>query len=99
MLSALREVSMYRSLSIAGMAFTLTIGGLARAEDPPKPVSLLCDRLLDGRSDRVQTNVLVVIEGGTISRIGPSTLDPGADTIRLSAHTCLPGLIDTHTHI
>ena len=71
----------------------------ARAENAPKPVAVHCDTLIDGKSDRPQANVVIAVENGKISRIGPAAASSGAEIIQLAAHTCLPGLIDTHTHI
>jgi imidazolonepropionase-like amidohydrolase len=46
----------------------------------------------------LRKNVVVVIEGDKISSLG-ATVPNGAEVLDLSRQTCLPGLIDTHTHI
>jgi len=54
--------------------------------------------LFDARSESTRKNVVVVIDGDKISSVGTAAPN-GAELIDLSRETCLPGLIDTHTHI
>ena len=78
-----------------------TWAGSARAQTPPQsPTYLKCGWLLDGKSDQPQKDVIIAIDGEKIQSIGAaSSRTPASQIIDLSRETCLPGLIDTHTHI
>ena len=64
---------------------------------------LECGVLIDGTSAPPLKNVDVIIEGDRIREVRPSGTGPGwtggVGLIDLKKQTCLPGLIDTHTHI
>lgn len=61
-------------------------------------VAIKCGRLIDGKSDRVQQNVVLVIDGNRIRGV-EQTVPSGAQVIDLGGSTVLPGLIDSHTHL
>jgi imidazolonepropionase-like amidohydrolase len=67
----------------------------ARAAAPEDPVTLRAGALIDGRGG-VRENVVVVVEGSKIARVGG---EPAGAVHDLSHLTVLPGLIDTHVHI
>src|SRR5579864_6374552 len=73
---------------------------------PPPPARpdtiLICGRLWDGKSEKLQGKSVIEVHEGKIKKVHPDTggaVLPGTILINLESQTCLPGLIDTHTHI
>jgi imidazolonepropionase-like amidohydrolase len=57
-------------------------------------------RLFDGRSDKLQENVCIIVQGNKILKVGKDlTIPAGANVLDLSELVVMPGLIDAHTHI
>jgi imidazolonepropionase-like amidohydrolase len=67
------------------------------------PGAVRCGKLLDVRSGQMLTDQVVVFDAtGTITSVGSASstkLASGITAIYLSNVTCLPGLIDVHTHL
>ncbi|MBS0218922.1 MAG: amidohydrolase family protein [Proteobacteria bacterium] len=64
------------------------------------PVVLHCGHLVDTAGGRLLGETTVVTEGKRIKQVQAGRIDiPGVQAIELGSATCLPGLIDSHTHL
>src|SRR5882757_3405385 len=67
------------------------------------PGAVRCGKLLDVRSGRMLADQVIVFDAnGMITAVGPATSTSptgGMAVLNLSNATCLPGLIDVHTHL
>jgi imidazolonepropionase-like amidohydrolase len=73
------------------------------ANPPYRPdsgtLAVRCGRLIDGVRNDVQTNATVFIRAGRIVSIGETPAPADVPVLDLGKSTCLPGLIDMHTHL
>jgi imidazolonepropionase-like amidohydrolase len=64
------------------------------------PIALRAARLIDGKSETVVNNAVVLVENDKITAVGPGLkIPPNGKVIDLGDVTLLPGFIDAHTHL
>ncbi len=64
--------------------------------------AIRCGRLLDVRSGELLANQIILISGNRITAVNSdaaTAVPAGAQMLDLSQLTCLPGLMDAHTHL
>src|SRR5262249_46413145 len=96
------------SAVVACAAILLVPNAQAAPEDkaatqPKNGGAVKCGKLLDVRSGKLLNDQVVVFDAnGIVTAVGPAGSPQaagGVTIVDLSSATCLPGLIDVHTHI
>jgi imidazolonepropionase-like amidohydrolase len=98
-----QTVALALAAAIAGiLAANATNADDAANADAPAPAvtALECGHLIDTANGKMLGATTIVIEGGRIKEVVNGVQPPaGAKTIDLGTQTCMPGLIDAHTHL
>jgi imidazolonepropionase-like amidohydrolase len=70
------------------------------AATPTATTAIHCGHFLDVTAGKLLGETTILTDGKRVREVTPGSQTPaGAATIDLSAQTCLPGLIDSHTHL
>src|SRR5947208_15011987 len=88
--------------AIVFVLLALGLGGSWLGAQGQKTTVILAGRMYDGKSDRLVSNQVIVIQGDRIAEVGPAgsiTVPAGAQEIDLRNATVLPGLIEGHNHM
>src|SRR5215475_5719983 len=90
----------WKSIGLMSLAFGL--GGLCLAAKAQTTVVIHAGQLFDGKSDRLASKQVIVIQGERIAELGSEgsvKIPAGAEEIDLGTATVLPGLIEGHNHM
>jgi imidazolonepropionase-like amidohydrolase len=93
---------MKRQSAICFALLALGMSGSCLAAEGQKAVVIHAAQLFDGKSDRLVSNQVIVIQGDRIAEVGAAgsvRIPPGAEDIDLGTGTVLPGLIEGHNHL
>ncbi|MEP6938826.1 MAG: amidohydrolase family protein [Rudaea sp.] len=93
---------MRQTVLAAAIALVFVLVAPATAADVPAAAvtAIHCAHLIDTDAGKLLGETTIVIEGGRIKEVRAGRADvAGAKTIDLPTSTCMPGLIDSHTHL
>ncbi len=90
------------ALVVIGILFCVVGTGQAQEKEKAaaKRIAIRAGRLIDGKSDSVVVNALILVENDRIVSVSAGGTAPaGVEVVDLSKATVLPGLVDAHTHL
>ena len=91
------------AVSVLG-ANVIEVAAQDKPAPTPKKIVVRAGRLIDGKSDKVVDNAVILIEGDNIVSVSsganaaPQGAE-GAEVVDLSQYTVMPGFMDIHTHV
>lgn len=89
-----------RLRQLFSVMFGLTLLLSSLQAQTTETLAIKCGKLIDGKTDKVFDNQIILIQGNRIAAVGATVSIPAnARVIDLSSATVLPGLIDAHTHM
>lgn len=98
---------MFQRFSMSLLLLALLAGAAPTASAQPaasgeKSTAFHCGQLLDVKSGKLLAGQMILVQGARIVSVSPAAtirLAAGTEIVDLTKLTCLPGLIDVHTHL